>query len=279
LLDYILSILNVVIKIPDSHRKPDAARKYKIDALSAFLERAHCYVFLDGIDECSAAILQSVMRDIETIAQTCDQLGQSSESSTRPQARILCTCRTGFTVSLPNGFSALQIQPLNEQDRWAIVSKWARDPEKTLETISKSHLSRIIDRPLFLVQVIILFDWHGYIPDRPSDIYKRLIVLIMELWDHQKGASDVVIRKSRYEKFTPNYKLEFLGQLAYWLVDRGKMGAFSYEDFREFFSGVHVKYDLPGYEVDKVLNEIEAHTGFIVEASYGTLPPIIFRPM
>lgn len=257
--DHLISTLGLEIEISDEKRKqPGAEKRYRNKILSSFLENLQCVLFIDGIDEYTGTP-SSLLEDIESIANSCSTL------------KIIGTCRNGFIPTLPGQFKALQIEPLTTGEKEKIVQRWAKNPDSTLAKISENYASDLVDRPLFLIQVVLLLDWHGFIPDKPSELYRRLMILVLELWDNQKGPSETVNRRSRYERFSPNYKLDFLSEFAYWLVKNDKIGVFNFDDFATFYGVACSKYDLPGYEVSFVLNELEAHTGFVVEAGYHKL--------
>lgn len=259
LADYIASLLSVKIEAEDAVKFESSRTQKRLELIAKFLDAAGCFVFIDGLDEYPQQQLGRLMEDIGALAGLCSV------------SNFLCTTRSGAITNVPNGFSSLFIEPLNEDEKDKIIQKWARRPAETAEVIRASGVNAVIDRPLFLVQILLLIDWHGYVPDKPCEIYDRLVTLVIEIWDNQKGAADGVVRMSRYEKFGPHRKVEFLCSLSYFLIEKGIKNRFSYEDFREFFAKEHSYFELPGYEVDNVLNEIETYTGFIMESSYRKL--------
>lgn len=240
--------------------------------ISEIMKEARCFLFVDGLDECSPVIFDQVLADLENVSlrsyvKNEDKYGNTVLEQPR-RYQILCTCRNGAAVTLPLGFSAIQIDALNHSEKSEIISKWSKDPLKTQSAIVDHHIDKLIDRPLFLIQVIILIDWYGYIPEKMHEIYSRLISLVVEIWDNQKGAGDSVNRISAYDRFTPGKKIDFLSSFSYYLTINDHNGSFSIQNFRDFYRLNHLEFDLPGYDIDGIIRELESHTGFIVQSGH-----------
>lgn len=99
-------------------------------------------------------------------------------------------------------------------------------------------------------------------PDQPKSVYRRVVRYLLEDWD----ASRSVRRPSLYSNFETDRKSDFLAHLAFELTACVPSARFSVYDLRACYDKIHIAHKLPKDEMEKVLREIESHTGIIIES-------------
>lgn len=221
--------------------------------ISEVLNETHAFLLLDGLDEISTGLRQDLERDIQILA------------SKTPDCKIIVSCRTGeYSPSHKlEGFSILEMCPLDEKQVLTIASKWLDDSGLFLEKLNDTPYQDLLNLPLFLTQLIILYINKGYLPDRPSSVYKQIIRLLLEKWDEERH----IKRISHYAHFDTERKLEFLSSLSYHLTYKYKLKYFRTEDLVRIYHDIYLSFDLPKDDARKVAQEIETHTGIIAEGA------------
>ncbi len=96
-------------------------------------------------------------------------------------------------------------------------------------------------------------------PDQPSEIYARLLRLLLEEWDAQSD----VHRDSKYAGFNPTKKADFLSALGYQLTYALEITRFKQQDLVRAYLSICDNFGLPRDEATKVAQEIQTHTGII----------------
>jgi predicted NACHT family NTPase len=222
-----------------------------VDFIADFLDLTKGILFLDGLDEVANEYREKLERQIVL-------LGRKLEYS-----KIIVTCRSGDYHTLLEGFRNIEICPLDSNQIQKIASKWIKKNSKQFVTELQSlPFADLANRPLFLCQLITFFRDAGYLPDQPSTVYKRIIRLCIEDWDRQRR----VKRLSKYSRFDPEQKLEFLSSLSYHLTYKIQSIRFRHEDLVLVYEWICDSFQLPHKESAKVATELESHTGIIVES-------------
>jgi predicted NACHT family NTPase len=122
-------------------------------------------------------------------------------------------------------------------------------------------------RPLTLVNLCIVFEKYGYLPPSPVTIYRKIVQLLLEEWDSERG----VRRYSRYADFDAARKLDFLAALSYEMdVIRGSGASFSTSNLQEAYREICDRFHLPPNDAAIVAQEIESHSGLIVRTGIET---------
>jgi hypothetical protein len=119
------------------------------------------------------------------------------------------------------------------------------------------------ERPLLLAQLLKLFDEDGVLPERPSEVYERMLNLLLEQWDKERR----IRRGSKYSGFTPDRKAKFLAALSYHLTVRIRTTVFSEKILIEAYAHIYKHFGLPADEAKAVAKELESHNGVIVQGS------------
>lgn len=223
------------------------------EAIVDILNASHAFLFIDGLDEIDQSFRTIIEQQVSYFASNFNE------------ARLLLTTRSGDYYRVIEGLDVFEINPLSKQQIKNIVEKWVQKPTKFLKLIEKHTYFDAVNRPLSLIQLLVIFINQGYLPEQPSLVYKKLISLYLEEWDYHRR----VKRKSKYAEFFPERKLEFLAAVSFNLIyEKIKSTlAFTNYELEEVYSKIYESYRLPKDEASLVAREIESHTGLIVETS------------
>lgn len=209
-------------------------------------------LIVDGLDEINSNYRTAFEHDLAELLHNC------------PQLKLLSTCRAGdWTRSIITA-DLLSIEPLNDLELREIVEAWADKPEAFLDAISMVPYREVLDRPLFLTLLLIIFNQGYELPDCPVDVYDRITTLLIERWDRERDIS----RESKFSSFLSEKKLRFLSSLAYNLTFENHTKRFSLDELNSLYLTLAPRFKLPHGEFSSVLQEIESHTGIIVESGF-----------
>jgi hypothetical protein len=117
-------------------------------------------------------------------------------------------------------------------------------------------------KPLTLAHLCAIFERVHKIPEKPKSVYKKIVSLLLEEWDQQRS----VQRISAYSNFEVDRKFEFLSDLAHSLTTLSKTSTFTRDDLLTSYLEIANNYVLPDTEAQSVVNELETHTGLIVQS-------------
>ncbi len=242
------------------YHKDEKNREYYIGdkpmefAIIDLLDSINSYILFDGLDEIDTQQQIKLMNEISEISFKLNS------------SKILITSRTGNYNSLLEGFSVFELEPLTPNQIEQIILKWLNGSHESflfLKELKSKPYSDTIDRPLSLINILIIYLNKNYLPDQPSAIYEILIDLYIEKWDDRRR----ITRKSKYAEFLPKQKLKFLAELSFHLLY--KMGkshiTFSHKDLLIAYEAIHEKYRLPKDQARIVIKEIQSHNGIIIE--------------
>lgn len=223
------------------------------DAIPTILDETRAIVFIDGLDEVSRSHRNLIEKQLMVIVRKVIQ------------SKIILSCRSGDYSSHIEGFSVVELCDLTNEQVNDIAYKWADSPADFIEKLSKVPYFDLSNRPLLLTQLILLFNRRGYLPEQAIDIYDQMINLLLEEWD----ANRKIRRKSKYSSFSPVRKKKFLSALAYELTFKIKTKRFNAKDLHAPFLKIYKKFDLDKNEANIVIEEIESHTGLIINSGYS----------
>nr|VFJ71039.1 MAG: NACHT domain-containing protein [Candidatus Kentron sp. FW] len=220
------------------------------DVVIDFLNETGAFLLVDGLDEAPPTKRDEIERNLSTLAHKLIN------------SKMLITSRTGDYYRKIEGVDVVEISPLADKQIEEVVKKWLpKDYNNFLRELNVLPYRDTVRRPLSLVQVVVLYSNYGYFPEQPSIIYKKIIWLYLEGWDYHRRIS----RASKYAGFIPERKLEFLSAIAFQLTLKQKTARFDGSALVVAYGRVHKLFGLPEYEATKVVQEIEAHTGLIIE--------------
>lgn len=237
----------------EESRRRTALLELRARALYASLEESSAHVLLDGLDEIHPGRRDSLEEQIQRLA-----------ASTKT-CRIVVSCRSGDYGRPLVGLHEVELSALAPAQVADIVGLWANDEAAFLRELSNSPLAELANRPLFLINILTIFNSSGYIPDQPSAVYERIVSLVIMEWDRLRH----VHRRSKYAGFMAEQKLEFLSNLSYEISCEIRAKTFSRDTLVKVYQKIGPRYDLPSDEAIQVAQEIEAHNGLILQSGHN----------
>lgn len=255
-IERIQSVLNIPLSFPPDLESQDssATRSSLVErVVVTVLETLQPLIFLDGLDEIShKARRDSVINAIRRLAVQLEN------------ARIILTARTGeFTYHIEK-MTAYEIAPLSEGQIQQFALGWLGPTAAStfLAQVSHSPFADTAIKPLTLAHLCAIFERVHRIPEKPKSVYRKIVSLLLEDWDQQRS----VQRISSYSDFEVDRKAEFLSDLAHSLTTSNRTSTFSTEDLLESYRQIHTNYGLRLSEAQAITNELETHTGLIVQS-------------
>ncbi|HEX8318561.1 NACHT domain-containing protein [Longimicrobium sp.] len=249
-----------VVGIPYHVRETKEGKPYYVSGkqqlrhrIVNFLNASNAILMLDGLDE----IPEGTRRLYEKWA--------SDLSFRLSESKILITSRTGDFSRHLDGFDILELCPLAPEQAREIAKRWLTNPDDFLFALRNLPYQDLADRPLLLSQLIVLYRREGALPEQPSHVYRRLLRLLLEDWDKERG----IDRSSRYAGFDPDRKADFLAALSYRLSYRVNHSSFTLQDLVVVYGRIHRLFGLPESEATAVAEEIASHSGLINAAASG----------
>ena len=224
------------------------------------LDRTGAILFIDGLDELAIDDRPLLERSIATLALRL------------LESKVLLSCRSGDYTSHFDSFNVVEICPLEPHQIEWVAEKWLPDRREFMAQIEAVPFQDLVNRPLFLCHLIVYFRSTGSLPDRPSDVYRKILRLVLEDWDRRRGVRRLARSgrgrrpKATYADFDPDKKLEFLAALSYSLTYRIKTKRFDRGDLEEAYGEICEDFDLDIGQASQVAQNIETHTGVLVES-------------
>lgn len=234
----------------------DEYSRSKETLLFSFLSNLKPLIILDGFDEVTSEKLRkNVINDFAKLSLNLND------------GIVVMTCRSSdYSYSIENT-TILEICPLDDPQIKNFALKWLEDPVKVndfLESLKGSPFYDTAIRPLTISHLCAIYERIGKIPDKPKTVYKKIINLLLEEWDEQRG----VKRLSAYGNFEIDRKHEFLCRIAYEITNRYQSSAFTDQHLNQVFKEICVDFNLDKKDANNVVQEIESHTGLILQSGY-----------
>jgi len=259
--DELKNILALKMEFADNLKGP-AEKTKRSDivekSVALVLDQLEVLLILDGFDELpSHEDREIVLREIRNLALHLTN------------ATLVVTSRTGeFNYSIEN-LSQYELCELNKDQISRFAKKWlANETQQTqfLGEVDRSPFADAAIRPLTLAHLCAIYERIGKIPDKPKTVYRKIVNLFLEEWDQQRS----VKRPSKYAGFEVDRKFEFLSHVAYALTTQLQTTVFSRQGLAEVYELVREYYDLERNEVYAVVNELESHTGLLLQSGYDS---------
>ncbi|MCW3121613.1 MAG: hypothetical protein JWQ38_1105 [Flavipsychrobacter sp.] len=253
-----VSLLNILFDVFGLILSKNAVQNDNFDTIKqnvviSLLEAWSAIIILDGYDEISDANLKKkILEEFRTLTLTLCK------------SRIILTSRSSdYNYSIDN-VEVLEICPLNNKQILDFATKWLIEKEKIDSFISDLNKSPFLDttmRPLTLAHLCAIFERSGRIPEKPKTVYRKIVNLLLEEWDEQRG----VKRISQYSQFDVDRKSEFLSWLSYELTISYNKSVFDKDDIKHIYSKIHLNFGLQKNDIKNVVQEIETHNGLILQ--------------
>jgi len=256
LINFLFETLGLVVKSDAKDIKEEEVLLAKERILVPILEELKFAVILDGYDEIAERKNKDrIIEDFKKLSLSCNA------------CRLILTSRSSdYNYGFEN-ISVLEICPLNPKQIESFAEKWIGDPKMVSDFLAELKKSPFLDtaiRPLTIGHLCAIYERSGKIPDKPKTVYRKIVNLLLEEWDEQRG----VRRVSQYGTFEIDRKFEFLCRLSYELTIQYNRTTFSDQNLNKIYNKICSDFDLIQGENKKVISEIEGHTGLILEAGY-----------
>jgi hypothetical protein len=224
-----------------------------IDVIANVVNESRALILLDGLDEVVPFLRSITEKTMVLLARKCQG------------ARLIVSCRSGDYNRTLEGFDPVEICSLDPAQVDEIIDRWSSHPREMRSALKRLPFGDLATRPLFLCELILLYEKRGFIPSQPAAIYRRVVLLALEEWDLQKPLH----RRSRYSDFDPDRKLDFLANLAFQLTYILKTTTVTAAHLQLVYDNIRDNFDLPSGDSRQVIRELETHTGIFVEAGWG----------
>lgn len=248
----LLTLLGLVVEGLGPTDDP-LSHQYRLQAAAYYLEKLDALILLDGIDEIDPGVRERLIQDLRYLLLALDK------------GRIVATCRAGdFRYSLDR-CKAVTLRPLTVGQVRQFAIKWlgSEKANRFIEMVSKNPYSGSEVRPLTLAHLCAIYERSGTVPEKPKTVYRKIVRLLLEEWDEQRS----IRRYSQYGNFEVDRKEEFLEAMAYHLTTRFQTTTFSHEQLESAYYHIFESFSLPRSDVERVVREVESHTGLVVQVS------------
>jgi hypothetical protein len=224
--------------------------------VSQAMNALHCVLLIDGLDELRPSAREELVAELRYLLLHVSQ------------ARIILTSRTAdFSYHLENSTATI-LQPLSGEQIQEFATRWL-GAENASDFVSKVHAAPYSGseiRPLTLAHLCAIYERIGSVPEKPRTVYRKIVHLLLEEWDQQRS----IRRQSRYAGFEVDRKEEFLQALAYQITFSFRISRFTEAQLTDAYLRIHARFGLPATEAKQVAQEIESHTGLVVDVGHET---------
>lgn len=267
LVEHLSDVASLAVYDRDRHELPlawsqDRTHRSAVRLLASGLSGAGAFLLIDGLDELNPDAREVVLDEINLLCSSGFDEG------------VVLTSRSATFTRKPDGFAVFEIEPLRSSQRDKLVANWFGSSKDRLRTaadfeaaVAEVPYKDLLTRPLALANLCIVFEKYGYLPPSPVTIYRKIVQLLLEEWDSERG----VVRYSRYAGFDAARKLDFLAALSYEMdIVRGAGASFSTSNLQEAYREICDRFHLPLGDAPTVATEIESHSGLIVRTGIET---------
>lgn len=223
----------------------------------SYLNSFKAIVILDGLDEVHPSRLQNFHLEIKSLM-----------SNLQNSLVILTSRSASYNFSIENS-NEYELCDLNDEQISEFVFKWFKlreDADIFLDNLNSSKFYDFSLRPLTLAHLCAIYEKTKKFYDKPKSVYKKLVRILIEEWDEQRG----IVRESKYSDFDNEIKFDFLSHIAYDLTVTYSHKIYSEDDFEQTYKRICANYNLPINDSEKVIKEVEDHTGIIIKSSYDS---------
>ncbi len=256
IIEYLFNVLGLKIKnTKDENISAEQLNRAKKNLVYEIIEKSKVILIIDGFDELSFKSHKEIVKN--EIGEMANYLEES---------KIILTSRSADYDYSSESISIYEICPLVESQIQDFSVKWLgiEEASKFLDAVKKSPYNDTSIRPLTIAHLCAIYERIGKIPDKPKTVYKKIINLLLEEWDEQRG----IKRTSKYAMFEVDRKFEFLSNLAFNLSIKNSKAVFSRSDLQSIYKIIYIDFDLDSSDSTEVIQDIESHTGLFVQAGY-----------
>jgi predicted NACHT family NTPase len=193
-----------------------------------------------------------------------------------PKCQIFITCRTAATERQLERYDYVEVADFDEEQVQIFIPKWFSEDKVQAEafwyTLNDNPNRGVLElarTPLLLTLFCIVFADLGELPAKRADLYREALNALLKRWDESKG----VKRDSPYFNLSLRRKHALFAHVAYYTFIQAEV-TFS-QDRAEALIGEYVRTlpgapDLMDLDVDKMLHDLEAQHGVLVETGHRT---------
>ncbi|MFC6267605.1 NACHT domain-containing protein [Frigoriflavimonas asaccharolytica] len=225
--------------------------------INSYLNSLKAILILDGFDEVKPTRIAKFYKEIESL--------MANLSTTL----VILTSRSpSYNYNIENSLE-YEICDLSHDQITDFTKKWFINSGNSTTFIEELNNSKFYDlslKPLTLAHLCAIYERTGKFYDKPRSIYKKLIRILIEEWDEQRG----IVRESQYSNFDNEQKFEFLTQFAYTLTINYSQKKYNEDIFLDTYNLICSDFNLLSSESRKVIKEIESHIGIIIKSSYDS---------
>lgn len=216
------------------------------------LESARPLICIDGMDEVPSGRRERLELELAELAGKLRS------------ARLIISTRSGDYVRAIDGVDVIELLPLTDGQIGEVSRNVLGDPDAFLASIRALPVYESLRRPIALMQTLVLYKTNGMLPDQPNVTARNLIDLYLEQWDFHNRLR----RESQYANFSPIRKRDFLSAVAFHLMYRSGSQSFTFDRaaLERIYADIHQSFGLPLSQASTVAQELETHTGILVQA-------------
>jgi NACHT domain len=171
-----------------------------------------CLDGLDELDEANPAEARSMLRRIRVQIDELLAAHQDNRVVVSVRRETMATCQP----ELPADYQSFEVLPLTPGQIRDLIKKWfsavdSGQGDALLRACEEAGWPGYVSNPLLVVLTCIVFERRNRLPDRPSELYRRCLDVLLEEWDATR-------RLSRHEivaGFTTERKLDLLAETAF----------------------------------------------------------------
>ena len=198
--------------------------------------------------------------------------------------RFILTCRTQITEYISDKFQCVEVAEFKPEQVDEFAQNWfasfAETPEQaarlTVNFLNKLRLpenqptAELAATPILLSLTCWIFTDLKDLPAKRSDLYERVINLLLKNWDKQKLPEPPRVRQTLKSKVYSNLsvtdKKTLLSYLAARKFEQDKYVLFEESEIQRYIAEY---LDISTEESQEVLKAIEAHHGLLIERAQG----------
>jgi predicted NACHT family NTPase len=154
--------------LPAHHRRGGRGRAPLTIAIAELIDATGGVLLLDGLDEMPPPLRRRAEHVIEVLARNVRE------------SKLVVSCRSGDYSLALEGFDALEIRPLTAEQILTVAHKWCSDAADFVQRLQALPFADLATRPLFLCQLILLYETTAFLPSDPSAVYRRVVRLALE---------------------------------------------------------------------------------------------------
>ena len=235
------------------------------NCINQILNDLKVILILDGLDEVDPSKLENTYHEVEYLTSNLDQ------------SLVILTSRSAALDSYFDNSEEYELCDLDNVQVSDFVFKWFESSDKSEQFLRELKESQYYDlsiKPLTLTHLCAIYERQEKLYDRPRLIYQGILDLLIYEWDQQrrvKRRKEYFVRKIddvNYTNFDQHDKARFLTEFAYDLTTNHSLKVYSHQDFLESYERIYDNHNLPKGNAKKVVKEIEAHNGIIINAGF-----------